>query len=107
EDAAPNGDQDGDRRTDQRMSDWIRPRLDGWGRRPELALYLIAALAAWAVRMVQDDAFISFRYSQNLANGHGLVFNPGEKVEGYTNFLWTWLFSIPERLGWDTPAVSV
>src|SRR5262245_14911733 len=36
-----------------------------------------------------DDAFISFRYARNLANGNGLVFNPGERVEGYTNFLWT------------------
>ena len=35
-----------------------------------------------------DDAFISFRYAENLVEGHGLVFNPGERVEGYTNFLW-------------------
>ena len=35
-----------------------------------------------------DDAFISFRYVRNLVEGHGLVFNPGEYVEGYTNFLW-------------------
>ena len=37
-----------------------------------------------------DDAYISFRYAQNAARGHGLVFNPGQPpVEGYTNFLWT------------------
>lgn len=36
-----------------------------------------------------DDAYISFRYGRNLVQGNGLVFNPGEKVEGYTNFLWT------------------
>ena len=35
-----------------------------------------------------DDAFISFRYVRNLVEGHGIVFNPGEYVEGYTNFLW-------------------
>ena len=35
-----------------------------------------------------DDAFISFRYARNLLEGHGLVFNPGEYVEGYSNFLW-------------------
>ena len=35
-----------------------------------------------------DDAFISFRYARNLVNGDGLVFNRGERVEGYTNFLW-------------------
>lgn len=36
-----------------------------------------------------DDAFISMKYAANLAQGHGLVWNPGERVEGYTNFLWT------------------
>ncbi|MBX7246297.1 MAG: hypothetical protein K1X53_12445 [Candidatus Sumerlaeaceae bacterium] len=35
-----------------------------------------------------DDAFITFRYARNLIRGDGLVFNPGERVEGYTNFLW-------------------
>jgi hypothetical protein len=35
-----------------------------------------------------DDAFISFRYAQNFVHGLGLVWNPGEYVEGYTNFLW-------------------
>ena len=30
-----------------------------------------------------DDAMISMRYARNLANGEGLVFNPGgERVEG-------------------------
>ncbi|TFH26216.1 MAG: hypothetical protein E4H00_10905, partial [Myxococcales bacterium] len=35
-----------------------------------------------------DDAFISFRYVDNWVRGHGLVFNPGERVMGYSNFLW-------------------
>jgi hypothetical protein len=34
-----------------------------------------------------DDAYISYRYAQNLARGDGLVFNPGERVEGYSNLL--------------------
>ena len=34
-----------------------------------------------------DDGMISLRYAWNLAHGHGLVFNPGERVEGYTNLL--------------------
>jgi hypothetical protein len=39
---------------------------------------------------VTDDAFISFRYSKNLALGHGLRYNLGDHtpVEGYSNFLW-------------------
>lgn len=35
-----------------------------------------------------DDAWISYRYAWNLAQGHGLVFNPGEPVEGYSNLLY-------------------
>lgn len=38
---------------------------------------------------VVDDALISMVYARRLALGDGLVFNPGERVEGYTNFLWT------------------
>ncbi len=52
---------------------------------PWLALLAWLASVAW---FLTDDAFISFRYTRNLLEGHGLVFNPGERVEGYTNFLW-------------------
>jgi hypothetical protein len=37
-----------------------------------------------------DDAMISMRYGRHLAQGFGLVWNPGENpVEGYSNLLWT------------------
>ena len=42
---------------------------------------------------IQDDAFTSLRYVKNFLNGDGLVFNYGERVEGYTNFLWVMLLS--------------
>jgi len=48
-----------------------------------------------------DDAYISFRYAANLVNGYGLVFNVGERVEGYTNFLWTMLLAICGWGGFD------
>lgn len=35
-----------------------------------------------------DDAMISMRYAYNLAHGHGLVWNVGQRVEGFTNPLW-------------------
>jgi hypothetical protein len=35
-----------------------------------------------------DDAMISMRYARNLVEGNGLVWNPGERVEGFTNPLW-------------------
>ena len=52
---------------------------------PWLALL---AFLAYISRFFLDDAFISFRYARNLLEGHGLVWNPGERVEGYSNFLW-------------------
>src|SRR5207249_10253554 len=53
-----------------------------------------------------DDAFISFRYAANLAGGRGLVFNEGERVEGYTDFLWVVLLAACRFLGADIAAAS-
>ncbi len=39
-------------------------------------------------RNVVDDSLISMQYAKNVALGRGAVFNAGERVEGYTNFLW-------------------
>ena len=55
-----------------------------WGL-PWLVLLGYLTHVAW---FLTDDAFISFRYARNLLEGHGLVYNPGEYVEGYSNFLW-------------------
>lgn len=95
-----------DARPVRRMTDRIRPGYERHRRLVDVMVYVVAAIGAWAVRFVQDDAFISFRYAKNLAEGRGLVFNPGERVEGYTNFLWTVLMAIPEWLGWSTPLFS-
>ena len=46
-----------------------------------------------------DDAYISFRYARHLARGDGMVFNVGERVEGYTNFLWVLLCALGIRVG--------
>lgn len=53
-----------------------------------------------------DDAFISFRYAQNFAAGHGIVWNAGEHVEGYTNFLWVLILTPFEKFGWNGPEAS-
>lgn len=41
-----------------------------------------------------DDGMISMRYALNLVNGHGLTWNPGEYVEGFTNPLWTLVMAL-------------
>lgn len=53
-----------------------------------------------------DDTFITLRYAWNLAHGQGLVYSPGEWVEGYSNPVWTVLLSLPLRLGFDGLAVA-
>ncbi len=92
------------------VSDVARPGRAAWRARPAgvrlgLAIGLLLSLAlllahAAEYAFLTDDAYISFRYARNLANGHGLVFNPGyERVEGYTNFLFVLVLAAFQRLG--------
>lgn len=52
---------------------------------------------------LDDDQMISMRYAYNLAAGDGLVWNPGERVEGYSNFLWTLVMATVHLLGMSDP----
>jgi hypothetical protein len=66
------------------MSRWFEPLLRphvlflGWA-----ALLVIQIFSFSGVR--SDDAFITYRYGQNLATGVGLVFNPDQRVLGSTS----------------------
>jgi hypothetical protein len=60
---------------------------------PVLAATAVLVPHALLFDFVSDDAYISFRYAHNLAEHGQLVFNPGERVEGFTNFLWTVLLA--------------
>ncbi|HMF57655.1 MAG TPA: hypothetical protein VK619_15035, partial [Pyrinomonadaceae bacterium] len=80
--------------------------------RQNFKFILLATIAcllalAWWQRFVLDDAFISFRYADNMARGWGLVWNEGERIEGYTNFLWTVLMAVPLFLGLDVVRFSM
>jgi len=71
------------------------------------ALLAAAMLLAFAMQIPVwlwnvDDAAISFAYARNLADGEGLVAQPGgERVEGYSNPLWVLLLSLWEVVGID------
>ena len=55
-----------------------------------------------------DDGMISMRYAHNLAQGYGLVWNPGgARVEGYTNLLWTLGMAALHRLPLALTHISV
>ncbi len=56
-----------------------------------LSLFTIAIVKnGW----LADDAFASFRAASNLVSGHGLLSNPPERVQAFTNPLWTLLFAL-------------
>ncbi len=69
------------------------------------AAALTALVSEYVARRYQlgpvDDAYISLRYAANWAAGRGLCFNPGEVVEGYTNFLLVALEAAAIRVGID------
>jgi hypothetical protein len=54
-----------------------------------------------------DDSMISMQYARNFAHGHGLVWNAGEHVEGYSNFLWTLWMSLVHLVGVDDRYTSL
>lgn len=63
----------------------------------------LGVLALWvgglSIAMIAEDAFISLRYADQLAHGNGLVFNVGQRVEGYSCFLWVLGLSVFQALG--------
>jgi arabinofuranosyltransferase len=52
-------------------------------------------------RYTSDDSYISYRYARNLSDGLGLVWNRGDHVEGYTNFLWVVVLAAFHKAGAD------
>ena len=70
------------------------------------AVVLCVACAFFMMDYIPDDSYISFRYAENLANGHGLRFNLNEQpVEGYSNLLWILLCAFLHMLGFNLPDV--
>ncbi|MDS0132863.1 MULTISPECIES: hypothetical protein [unclassified Amycolatopsis] len=75
---------------------WTRLDADRGLRAFVLTLALgLSLLHQLLFATVTEDALVTFRYAQNIADGNGPVFNPGERVEGYTNFLWLVLVALP------------
>ncbi len=77
-----------------------RTRLSSLLQAPaaQLGLWLALALGGrvfWAAYTgyLAEDAFITFRYARNLADGLGFVYNPGEPLYGTTTPLLTLLLA--------------
>ncbi|PJZ45101.1 hypothetical protein [Leptospira brenneri] len=72
-----------------------------------ILFFVFAFYQAYHWKWICDDAYISFVYARNLFEGSGLVFNLEERVEGYTNFLWTIFLSLGIRLGIKPQILSI
>ncbi|MBL8841180.1 MAG: sulfatase-like hydrolase/transferase [Planctomycetes bacterium] len=89
--------------------------MNSTANRATLAVALLlavatVAVATWHAQLLQffcDDSYISYRYSENFAAGKGLVWNEGERVEGYTNFLWVILVGAGMKAGFGAEPVSL
>jgi len=91
--------------------DWEAATTPAWQRILNVAV-AVALVAGFAVQVhryafIGDDAFISFRYARNLVDGFGLVWNAGEAVEGYTNFLWVLAMAAGMRVGIEPERLSI
>jgi hypothetical protein len=65
-----------------------------------MGLLVFFWLAARLFAFTIDDAYITFRYARNLADGLGPTYNPAPpRAEGYSTFLWMLLMILPHRLG--------
>lgn len=74
-----------------------------------LSLALVSFAAGLLVdrNLVFDDSFITYRYSQNLADGYGITWNREQPpVEGYTNFLLVLVLAPFIKLGIDPLLVT-
>lgn len=56
-----------------------------------LTIFALTVQRAW----MSDDAFISLRCVDNLVHGYGLTWNTDQRVQAFTNPLWTLLLSVP------------
>ena len=68
------------------------------------AAILLIALSLYLVcsgRPYVDDALITYRYAENIAQGNGFTYNPGEKVLGTTTPLYTLILSVFASLNFD------
>ncbi len=72
---------------------------------PLLAL-ILGGHAFYYAPFLSDDALISLRYADRFVDGLGLTWTDGERVEGYTDFLWVLLTAGLHFLGVDLIAAA-
>lgn len=76
--------------------------------RPAFFLALaVLLLMAWSDRFVQDQAFVSFEYARNLAEGRGLVWSTAQPAGAPPSLAWALLMAAGIGLGADPVEFSM
>ncbi len=89
---------------------------DQWRRAAQAIVLALPSLVlverAWSRRWMTDDGFINLRVARMILDGHGPVFNVGERVEATTSALWVWLIAagdvvLPFRMEWVAVVLGI
>jgi arabinofuranosyltransferase len=97
---------------------WLRGVRGPPSARAVASVVLLAApvvvlvVAAWTHRGMGDDGFINLRVVRQILDGHGPVFNQGQRVEAFTSPLWIALLTVvdlllPLRLEWIAVGMGI
>jgi hypothetical protein len=80
-----------------------------WGLALFAVLVLVqesALIGASRYFWLEDDAMVSMRFGARLAEGKGLTWTDGPRVEGYSNFLWTLIMALVHWAGASKASAS-
>jgi hypothetical protein len=83
----------------RRWASWVPLAIVGLA----IALFI---LENRSVHSQVDDAYIFYRYAHNWITGQGLVFNVGERVEGFSSPLWLLLIAAGMATGAEAVALG-
>ncbi|UCF05410.1 MAG: hypothetical protein JSV33_16115 [bacterium] len=78
-------------------------------RRALILSVIVLVLFVLGIRIfyyIPDDTYITLRYARNVIDGKGFVFNEGERLEGYTNYLWLIILILIGKLGGSLPTAA-
>lgn len=82
----------------------MQPRNGRSGLASALATPVLLCVAAVTARVIvgghiTDDAYITMRYSRNLAASGSMSYNPPDAVLGTSTPLWTWILAAGDAVG--------
>jgi hypothetical protein len=81
-------------------------------KREDITIHLLILMALAILTVIlffkfsTEDSYITYRYAQNMVDGHGFVYNPGEEFLGTTAPFYGLILAFFGFLGFSIPAVG-